>query len=156
ARVGDDAGLHVARRSLMLLTPTADQEFFRETTARFLAEFASVQELRRRRDDPAGFDRDYWQRGAELGWTSLLVSEGSGGGSISDHGLLDLCLVANEFGRTSAPGPLIPTNVVAGALSSGDTHHDLLPGLLDGTSIITWALGEGPPHSGLGEVNLEV
>jgi alkylation response protein AidB-like acyl-CoA dehydrogenase len=140
----------------VFLELSSDQEFFRSTTARFLEEQAPARELRRLRDDPAGFDREYWQRGAELGWTSLLVTEGLGGGSISDHGLLDLCLVAHEFGRGAAPGPLVPTNVVAGALSSGDTHHDLLPGLLDGSSIITWALTEAPPHSGLGEVNLEV
>ena len=52
-----------------------DQEFFRATTARFLDEFASPAQLRDLRDDPIGFDRDYWRRGAELGWTSLLVSE---------------------------------------------------------------------------------
>ncbi len=34
-----------------------------------------MAELRRLRDDPAGFDPTYWRRGAELGWTSLLVSE---------------------------------------------------------------------------------
>jgi alkylation response protein AidB-like acyl-CoA dehydrogenase len=140
----------------VFLELSSDQEFFRSTTARFLEEQTPARELRRLRDDPAGFDRRYWERGAELGWTSLLVTEGLGGGSISDHGLLDLCLVAHEFGRAAAPGPLVPTNVVAGALSAGDTHHDLLPGLLDGSSIITWAFGEGPPRSGLGEVNLEV
>jgi alkylation response protein AidB-like acyl-CoA dehydrogenase len=140
----------------VFLELSSDQEFFRSTTARFIEEHAPARELRRLRDDPAGFDREYWRRGAELGWTSLLVPEGLGGGSISDHGLLDLCLIANEFGRSAAPGPLVPTNVVAGALSAGDNHHDLLPGLLDGSSIITWALTEGPPHSGLGEVNLDV
>ena len=77
-------------------------------------------EVRRLRDDPAGFDRDYWRRGAELGWTSLLVDEAHGGGSISDDGLVDLTLVADEFGRHAAPGPLIPTNVVAAALSDVD------------------------------------
>ena len=91
----------------MLLELSADQEFFRETTARFLAELAPVDELRRRRDDPAGFDRDYWKRGAELGWTSLLVSEDNGGGSISGEGVVDLTLIAHEFGqrrRTGAAG----------------------------------------------------
>ena len=41
------------------------------------------------RDDPIGFDPAYWRRGAELGWTSLLVSEEHGGGTISDAGLAD-------------------------------------------------------------------
>ena len=47
----------------------------------------------------------------------MLVAEDHGGGSVSGQGLSDLALVAEEFGRRVAPGPLIPTNVVAAALS---------------------------------------
>ena len=39
-----------------------------------------------RETDPVGFDPDYWRRGADLGWTSLLVQEAHGGGSISGAG----------------------------------------------------------------------
>ena len=60
----------------MLLELTSDQAFFRDTTARFLAELVPVGELRRLRDDPVGFGTDYWRRGADLGWTSLLVVGG--------------------------------------------------------------------------------
>ena len=140
----------------MLLTPTADQEFFRETTARFLAEFAPVEELRRRRDDPAGFDRDYWKRGAELGWTSLLVSEDNGGGSMSGEGVIDLTLIAHEFGRAAAPGPLVAANVVAAALNSADVHGDVLAGLLSGTSVASWCMTDAAPNDRLGTVTLEV
>ena len=45
------------------------------------------------------------------------MSEEDGGGSVSGHGLLDLTLVAEEMGRWVSPGPLLPTNVVAAALS---------------------------------------
>src|SRR5687768_339333 len=91
----------------MLLELSSDQEFFQATTARFLDEHAEVAELRRLRDDASGFKRDYWRRGVELGWTSLLVSEHDGGVSISGRGLVDLTLVAYEFGRHAAPGPLV-------------------------------------------------
>ena len=115
---------------------TDDQEFFRDTTARFLTEHAPVSELRRLRDDPAGFTAAYWAQGAELGWTSLLVAEAHGGGTISGDGLVDLTLVAHEFGRHAAPGPLVPVNVVAAALSdadtTGDRWTDVLAGLLSG------------------------
>jgi len=126
----------------MLLELTEDQAFFRDTTKKFLAELAPVDELRRRRDDAAGFDRDYWKRGAELGWTSLLVSEANGGGSISGEGVIDLTLIAHEFGHAAAPGPLVPTNVVASALNDAGAGDEVLAGLLSGTSIASWAHGD--------------
>ncbi|HET8937597.1 MAG TPA: acyl-CoA dehydrogenase family protein [Polyangiales bacterium] len=131
----------------MLLQLSSDQEFFQKTTARYLEDNASVAELRRRREDAEGFKERYWRQGAELGWTSLLVSEEDGGVSISGRGLVDLTLVAYEFGRHAAPGPLAATNVVAGALSAagaGD-HKALIAGLLDGSALVAWCIGEGAP-----------
>ena len=122
----------------MLLNLTEDQEFFRETTDRFLTEQAAPDALRQLRDDPIGYDPAYWRRGAELGWTSLLVSEEHGGGTISDAGLADAGLVAYEFGRHAAPGPLAVVNVVAAALSEHDAAPDVLAGLLSGERIATW------------------
>jgi alkylation response protein AidB-like acyl-CoA dehydrogenase len=122
----------------MLLNLSEDQQFFRETTDRFLTEQAPPDALRYLRHDPIGFDQAYWRRGAELGWTSLLVSEEHGGGTISDSGLVDACLVAYEFGRHAAPGPLAVVNVVAATLSAHDTAPEVLAGLLSGEGIATW------------------
>ena len=140
----------------MLLSLTSDQEFFRETTAKFLTELTPVADLRRRRHDPDGFDADYWRRGAELGWTSLLVEEASGGGSISGKGILDLSLVAYEFGAHASPGPLIPSNVVAGTLSATGSHPEVLAAIVSGKGIATWALGEAPPSDRFREIALEI
>jgi alkylation response protein AidB-like acyl-CoA dehydrogenase len=140
----------------MLLALSSDQELFTETTAKLLDELVPVGELRRLREDPVGFDRQYWRRGAELGWTSLLVGEDHGGGSIGEHGLVDLTLVAYEFGRHAAPGPLAVANVVAATLS--DTDHDagVIEGLVAGTSLATWCLSEPVPHDRLGSVALAI
>jgi alkylation response protein AidB-like acyl-CoA dehydrogenase len=137
---------------------TSDQEFFRETTARFLEEQMPVAKLRALRDDPVGFELDYWRRGAELGWTSLLVTEEHGGGSISGEGLVDLTLIAEEFGRHAAPGPLTTTNIVAAALgeAGNDAHGSVLSELLSGAAIASWCFGEPPPHDRLGAVTLDV
>jgi alkylation response protein AidB-like acyl-CoA dehydrogenase len=134
----------------------ADEQFFRETTSRFLDELVPVDEVRRLRDDPDGYDPSYWRRGAELGWTSLLVGEEAGGGSISGHGLLDLTLVAHEFGTHAAPGPLLPANVVAAALARHDPGHELIGALVAGDAIAAWAHTEPPPNDALGTVTLEV
>lgn len=135
---------------------TPDQEFFRATTARFLEDQVPVATLRALRDDPVGSPPDYWRRGAELGWTSLLVGEALGGGSISGDGLVDLTLVAYELGRHAAPGPLTTTNVVADALArAGAAHADLVGAIVAGECIATWAHGEPVPNDRLGDVALD-
>jgi alkylation response protein AidB-like acyl-CoA dehydrogenase len=144
----------------MQLQLTSDQELFRETTARFLDEQVPASEIRRLRDDPVGFDEGYWRRGAELGWTSLLVAEEHGGGSISGCGLVDLALVAYEFGRRAAPGPLVATSVVAAALGAtsggASAHASALAGLLSGASVAAWCFAEPRPNDQLGRVTLEI
>ncbi len=134
----------------MEVTLTDDQQFFRETTDRFLASKSDIAEVRRLVGTVDGFDRGYWSQGAELGWTSLLVPEAHGGGSISGDGVVDLTVVADAFGRRVAPGPLIPTNVVAGALAAAgdEAHADLLGRILSGDAVTAWcgaahALGTG-------------
>jgi alkylation response protein AidB-like acyl-CoA dehydrogenase len=136
---------------------TSDQEFFAETTRKFLEDKTPVSELRAKRNDPAGFDRDFWVQGAELGWTSLLVSEEDGGGSISGRPVADLALVGFEFGNHAAPGPLVPAAIVAGALSragSDEQKGEALGALLSGAAIGTWAFSEPRPHDALGDVTL--
>jgi alkylation response protein AidB-like acyl-CoA dehydrogenase len=66
------------------------------------------------------------------------VSEAHGGGTISGEGLVDLTLVAHEFGMHAAPGPLNPTNVVAATLSECGSEGALLPRLLSGDAIAAW------------------
>jgi alkylation response protein AidB-like acyl-CoA dehydrogenase len=137
---------------------TSDQEFFAETTRKFLEDKAPVQALREMRDDPVGYKQDYWQQGAELGWTSLLVSEDDGGGSISGGGVNDIALVAFEFGRHAAPGPLLSNNIVAGALSRGGTDAqkaDVLQAIIAGEVMASWCWAEPRPNSGLGTVTME-
>jgi alkylation response protein AidB-like acyl-CoA dehydrogenase len=122
-----------------------DQELFVETTRRFLEAESPLTAVRDLYDDPVGFRRDYWRRGAELGWTTMLVPEELGGGSVSGDALLDLALVAEEMGRLVAPGPLLPVNVVADTVArSGraEQRDAELPGLIGGERVATWAFAE--------------
>lgn len=130
----------------MELQLTEDQEAFVSTTRRFLAAECPTTAVRALEHDPAGFDPEVWARGAALGWTSLLVPEARGGGSLSEHGLSDLVLVAEEMGRLVAPGPLVPVNVVAetvGRHGSPTQCDEVLPSLLDGSAVAAWC-GERP------------
>jgi alkylation response protein AidB-like acyl-CoA dehydrogenase len=88
----------------MKLDLTPEQAFFAGTTRQFLDDKVPTSLLRELRDDPDGFGRDYWRQGADLGWTSLLVPEADGGGSVSGHPLVDLALVAHGSCGTPRPG----------------------------------------------------
>ena len=125
----------------MELQLSDDQQAFVDTARRFLAAECSTAAVRATEAVPEGFDRGWWRRGAELGWTSLLVPESAGGGALSEHGLSDLALVAEEMGRCVAPGPLAPVNVVVDAVGRSGSPAQraaVLPGLLDGSAVATW------------------
>src|SRR5215469_505269 len=130
----------------MLVELSSEQEALRETTARFLDDHLAFEDVKRLRDDPLGYDPKLWERGAELGWTSMLVSEDNGGGSVGGTPLTDLTLFAYEFGKRAAPGPLVPVNVVLSALDASGAHGDVLEALLAGTSVAAWAVLEAEPH----------
>jgi alkylation response protein AidB-like acyl-CoA dehydrogenase len=122
-----------------------DQELFVETTRRFLEAECPLTRVRALYDDPVGFDRASWVRGAELGWATMLVPEDLGGGSISGAGLLDLVLVAEAMGTLVTPGPFLPVNVVADTLArSGrpEQRDAELGALISGARIATWAFAE--------------
>jgi alkylation response protein AidB-like acyl-CoA dehydrogenase len=127
------------------LVLTDDQELFRATTRKFLASECALDDVRALELNPDGFDPAWWRQAAELGWTSMLVPEADGGGSLSGNGLLDLVLVAEEMGRMVSPGPLVPVNVVADAIArsgSPDQRAAILPGLVAGDIVATWAFAE--------------
>jgi alkylation response protein AidB-like acyl-CoA dehydrogenase len=127
-----------------------DQEALRSTTARFLDERMPVHAVRALRDDPAGYSSEYWSQGAELGWTSLLVDEDHGGGTVSGNPVEDLALIAHEFGTHAAPGPLVPVNVVALAIATSDStaHQDRLADLMAGSATAAWCFSEPAPDDG--------
>ncbi len=130
----------------MNLALTDDQQFFQETTRKFLEQEAPITTVRVLADTADGFDREWWARGAELGWTSLLVPEADGGGSLSGAGLVDLVIVAEEMGRLVSPGPLAPTNIVADAIAAGgspELRARVLPGIIAGEIVGAWCIA-GP------------
>ena len=125
----------------MELELSEDQGLFLDTTRKLLTAEVPIPAVRALESDPAGFTPTYWRRGAELGWTSLLVPEVDGGGSFSENGLLDLVLVAEEMGKLVAPGPLVPVNLVAVAVAAAGTPQQkaaVLPGLLAGEAAAAW------------------
>lgn len=128
---------------------SADQRLFRSTTREFLARSVPLDVVRGLAASGVGFDRQWWRRGAELGWTAPLVPERLGGGSVSDVPMADLALVAREFGRACAPGPLVTTSAVLTSLVREENRFgDLLAAVRSGETIAAWSHYE--PGHGLG------
>ncbi len=121
-----------------------DQEFFRETARRFIEAEVPISVVREWHDLPDGCPPSWWQSAAELGWTSLMVPESMGGGSISGRPIVDLTIVADEMGRGVTPGPFMPTNVVADTLgrSGSPDQQALLEGVVAGEVVLGWAFCE--------------
>ena len=140
-----------------MFTRSEDQQLLEDTTKRFLEAECPLDKMRDLATHSSGYERTFWQRGAELGWTSLVVPEEVGGGSVSDQGVRDLALVAYQFGLHAAPGPLTGSNVVAAAIGRWGTREQQagpLKELLSGEAAGAWALAEAPPNDALGRIEL--
>jgi alkylation response protein AidB-like acyl-CoA dehydrogenase len=114
---------------------------FASTTQSFLEKEASLTRLRELHTSGTSFEPDWWRRAAELGWTSLLVPEELGGGSVSGDGVADLALVAELAGKGVAPGPLHPVStVLAGLVEAPENHAETIESLVSGEIVASWAV----------------
>ena len=122
-----------------------EQELLRDMSARFIESSCPLTAVRALGDDERGVSTDYLKQSAELGWYAMLVDESYGGGQVSDSGVSDAAIVAEERGRRVQPGPFLPTNLVALALSefgSDRQRADVLPGIIAGEHVATWAVAD--------------
>jgi alkylation response protein AidB-like acyl-CoA dehydrogenase len=133
-----------------------DQDLLRSTTRRFLTEHQSLAEVRRSLEEPVLFDAEIWRQAADLGWTAMLVPTEYEGGSVSDQPLVDLVVLAEELGRELNPGPFVPCNVVADAITRFGTDiqaKEHLVRIARGEATCAWCLsGDGSPEPSAVEV----
>ncbi|ORB83314.1 acyl-CoA dehydrogenase [Mycobacterium kansasii] len=130
---------------VMTAVDSPENILFASTTHAFLQKEASLRHVRDLHAAGVSFDPLWWQRAAELGWTALLVPEELGGGSISGNGVADLAMVAEQLGRTVAPGPLYPVStVLAGLADCADrhAHAGVIASLMTGETVASWAVAE--------------
>src|ERR1700735_495192 len=124
---------------------TDEQTLFRDTAVSFIEAELPVAGTRELHDDPLGYDPSWLRKSAELGWFAMMVPESEGGGSVSDAGLLDAAIVAEQLGRFVQPGPFIPMNVVAAAIAaegSAARREPLLPRIVTGEQVVAWAFAD--------------
>ena len=129
----------------MTVVDSPEKLLFTSTTDAFLQKEAPLRRVRELHAAGQSFDPAWWQRAAELGWAGLLVPEDLGGGSVSGSGVTDLATVAEQLGKTVAPGPLYPVSVVLGGLvgcAERQEHAAIIESLVSGEQVASWAVSE--------------
>jgi alkylation response protein AidB-like acyl-CoA dehydrogenase len=123
-----------------------EQDEFRASVRRFVAERWPVAEARRLAASERGYEPAVWrQLAAELGLPGLAIPEAYGGQGFS---LLELSIALDELGRELAGGPFFATACLAArALAHVATpaeQAELLPGLAAGETLATLAALDAP------------
>ncbi|WP_204081445.1 acyl-CoA dehydrogenase family protein [Mycobacterium riyadhense] len=129
----------------MTAVDSPEKILFTSTTQAFVQKEAPLRYVRELHAAGTSFDPAWWRRAAALGWTGLLVPEELGGGSVSGNGVADLAMVAEQLGKTVAPGPLYPVSSVLAGLVDCDNpraHADLIGSLMSGETVASWAVCE--------------
>ena len=130
-----------------------EQTMLKDTAKEFCANNAPIGQLRKLRDEDSadGFDRDTWNKMAELGWAGIPFPEEHGGLAFGYKGL---GVVTEETGRTLAASPLYATVWLGGTvvnLGGSDAQKAaLLPKIAAGETLLALALEESHRHNPYG------
>ena len=120
-----------------------DQLFIRDQARNFLSQESTPEVVRSILDTDTPFERDLWQKIVDLGWTATAIPESYGGLGL---GYLELCVIAEELGRSLAPVPFsssvyLATEALKAWGSEAQKQH-YLPKLAAGELIGTLATSE--------------
>src|SRR5260221_8910955 len=96
-----------------------------------------VPSARVRDAEPVGFDQRLWKQLAGMGAVSMGLPESEGGAGSS---LLELTLVAEQYGRSLAPVPLVEATAAARLLSKAGADAALIAAIGSGERIVSIAL----------------
>jgi alkylation response protein AidB-like acyl-CoA dehydrogenase len=122
-----------------------DQKSLREQARKYLSEHSSSTRVRRILEGAAPYDAELWHGMGEMGWMGTAIPEAHGG---AGFGHLELCVIAEELGRSLAPTPFASTIYLAAEallLAGSDAQKKRwLPRIAQGEAIGCLALAEGP------------
>jgi acyl-CoA dehydrogenase len=128
-----------------------DQKLLQEQARKFLTDKCSRQVVRSVLDDSKNqFSKELWQEVINMGWTATAIPEEYGGLGL---GMLELCVIAEELGRSLAPIPFSSSIYIFAeflkAYGSEDQKKHYLPKIASGELIGSFAFPEtkGTPRS---------
>jgi alkylation response protein AidB-like acyl-CoA dehydrogenase len=119
------------------------QQKMKETARDFLERECPKSLIRDLDESGSGHSPEVWGKIADLGWLGVALPERFGG---LEGGLIDLAVILQEMGYAAFPSPFAATTVW-GAITIEDAGSEaqqrrLLPGVADGSTILTMALAE--------------
>ena len=117
-----------------------EQRMLRDQSRRLLSEVSDFQTVRKMLQTHQPFNSDLWRQVAEMGWPAVAIGEEQGGLGL---GMLELCVLAEELGRTLAPVPFQSTVLLAAELlklSAAPEAEPLLQAIASGEAIVASGL----------------
>ncbi|MDG2307562.1 MAG: acyl-CoA/acyl-ACP dehydrogenase [Candidatus Binatia bacterium] len=122
---------------------TDEQNAISDLSGKILTDQATLESRKALEESSECIDRDAWAKLAQAGLIGIAIPEEQGG---AGAGFVEVCLVLEQIGKAVSHVPFLPT-VVYGALplarfGSDEQKSGLLPGVAQGETLLTAALGE--------------
>lgn len=119
-----------------------EQQAVQDLAAQILGDQVTNDSLKAHEASGDAWPAGVWSALAEAGLLGIALPEGVGGQGL---GFLEVCLALEQVGKTTAPVPFLASSLAALAVDefgSDDQRSALLPGVADGSRVLTIALTE--------------
>ena len=121
-----------------------DQKLLRDQARKFLTDKCDRSTVRTVLEDNSNYySNDLWKSISEMGWTGTAIPEEYGGLGL---GMLELCIIAEELGRSLAPTPFSSSIYLFAEFiklyGNEEQKTKILPLIASGEKIGTFALSE--------------
>jgi len=134
-----------------------DQKYLQDEARKFFDKEGGLSNARNVMDNSTEADLELWQKIIELGWTGIRVPEAYEGLGL---GHLELCVIAEELGRSLAPVPFSSSvYFFTEALikyADEEIKSDLLPKLVTGEILGTYGIAEDMHQATEANLNVSV
>ena len=134
-----------------------DQKFLQEEARKFFDKEGGLSNARKVMDNSLEADENLWQKIVGLGWTGIRIPEAYDGLGL---GHLELCVIAEELGRTLAPVPFSSSVYffTEAIIKYGENHiqSELLPKLVSGEIVGTYGIAEDLHQATESNINVSV
>lgn len=121
-----------------------DQKMLKEQVRKFLGDKCGYDVVRKHLEGKDAYDAGVWKGLVDMGLTGTAIPEAYGGLGL---GALELCVIAEELGRSAAPVPFSSSIYLAAEaiklFGTEEQKQKWLPKLASGEAVGTLAMGEG-------------